>query len=106
MSSGMSGARRSYNLIQPPYGEENDHEAFLRAGLLVLGESFIGHICWGCEGKTRRNQRYTAGCGGGYFNSMENCEYCDSTGLMQHGKAAPQSVARQVILAGRDYLGR
>lgn len=106
MSSGMSGARRAYNLIQPPYGEEDDHEAFLRAGLLVLGDNFIGEICWACKGKTRRDQTYTAGCGGGYYTSSGDCEYCDKTGLMQHSKAAPQSVARQVILAGRNYLGR
>lgn len=98
--------RRSYDLIQPPYGEEDDHEAFLRAGLLVLGDGFIGQICWACDGKTRRNQTYTAGCGGGYFNSLGDCEYCKGMGLMQHGEAAPPSVARQVLLAGRDYLGR
>jgi hypothetical protein len=94
------------NFGRPAYGEEEDHEACLRAGLMLMGPDFIGRICSICEGKGRYRQTYTAGCGGGYYRSVGDCEYCSSLGLMQNDKPAAESVVIQVVNAGKAYLGR
>lgn len=94
------------NFGKPAYGEEEEHEACLRAGLMVLGSDFIGTVCPLCEGKGKREQMFTAGCGGGYFRSMGECEYCDGFGLLQNGNKPSDSVVVQVINAGKAYLGR
>lgn len=94
------------NFARPAYGEEEDHEACLRAGLMLQGPDFAATICSICQGRGKRMQTYTAGCGGGYYRSTGDCEYCGCTGLVQPNGPAAESVVIQVINAGKSYLGR
>lgn len=90
-----------------PYGEEAAHAAALRAGLAQMVEGFSAYVCEICDGHGSYSQRYTAGCGGGYFTSKGDCYYCGATGLCQGSgirNAAPASVINQVLTAGRRAL--
>jgi len=54
--------------------------------------------CTVCEGEGRYVQSYNAGCGGGFFSSLGECDYCEGTGLImkQTGVSAPLSVVNQI----------
>jgi hypothetical protein len=82
------------------YGREAEHAAELKRGLECLPVDFLASLCWSCGGEGRREQTFTAGCGGGYFRSNSGCGYCDGTGLLQGEKPAPDSVRNQVLIAG------
>ena len=58
-----------------PYGEDKEHAAALQRGLAVLGEEYAARLCFACSGRGQYNQTYTAGCGGGYFQSMGPCAF-------------------------------
>lgn len=53
--------------------------------------------CSVCSGKGEYPQRYTAGCGMGYFTSLGDCDRCKKTGLVYKasGEAVPKSVVAQ-----------
>lgn len=65
---------------------------------------FSAYVCELCGGTGQRKQMYTAGCGGGYYHSMGDCEYCYA-GLCQGSgfinPAAP-SVLYQVLVAAES----
>lgn len=63
--------------------------------------------CWCCKGEGEYSQRYTAGCGGGYYNSTGPCDYCKPKDNRHHWKgigyvykhnneAVPESVMIQI----------
>lgn len=81
------------------YGREAKHADELKRGLERLPYNFVARVCPSCEGEGRRDQTYTAGCGGGYFSMKGGCDWCDGTGLLQGTKAAPASVRNQVLCA-------
>lgn len=79
------------------YGREAEHAAALRIGLDRLGPGFAARVCGVCAGEGRCVQTFTAGCGGGYFQTNAGCDWCDGTGLLQGDRPAPASVRAQVI---------
>lgn len=85
--------------------EGKEHAARLALGLARLGPLYVGSICFLCAGEGRREQTYTAGCGGGYYRSFGPCDWCNGRGLMQGTSAAPESVVQQVLNAARDAAG-
>ena len=89
-----------------PYGEDKEHAAALQRGLAVLGEEYAARLCFACSGRGQYNQTYTAGCGGGYFQSMGPCAYCGEIGLRYGDETyatAPASVIEQVLNAGAEH---
>lgn len=90
------------------YGREPEHAAELKAGLETMVDGFAACLCGWCGGEGRSEQRFTAGCGGGYYNAMSGCDPCDGTGLVLAGDQgpAPASIREQVLTAGREALGR
>lgn len=86
--------RRSYSIA---YGYEAKHAAALKSGLAKLPRYFMAEICFRCDGEGSHKEILTVGCGGGSYESMVGCEFCDCTGLLQCGKPAPDSVREQVL---------
>lgn len=84
------------------YGREKEHAAELKRGLAKMPSDFIASICGLCDGEGQYRQTFTAGCGGGYHQSMSGCDFCDGTGLLQCSQPAPASVREQVLHASRD----
>ena len=82
-----------------PFGEEDEHARKLVRGLALMPSNFVAELCIRCRGRTQHRQMYTAGCGGGYFHSMGECEACDGTGLTVCYTPAPESVLNQVLEA-------
>ncbi len=81
--------------------EQIDAEvAQLRRGLEKLGPQFGAAVCGMCAGRGQYEQTYTAGCGGGYYRSMGDCDECKGYGLVVGRKDAPRSVYDQVMRAG------
>jgi hypothetical protein len=75
-------------------------------------------ICGCCEGAGHYLQTYTAGCGGGYYQSRGACEYCSRAGeafcgpglRYQNGEKVTDSIIAQVLtlngidLSPRDWI--
>lgn len=82
-----------------PFGTNEEHQTKLKAGLARMRSDFTAKLCGMCDGAGEYRQTYTAGCGGGYYSSMGDCEYCGGTGLRQGYKPAAESVVHQVLNA-------
>jgi len=90
-----------------PYGENEEHAARLKHGLALMHPQFSAYVCTVCDGKGEYPQTYTLGCGGGYYTSTGQCDYCAGTGLCQgtgHYNPAPESVREQVLNAAQAQL--
>jgi len=90
-----------------PFGENEEHAARLKQGLALMHPEFSAYVCNVCDGKGAYSQKYTAGCGHGYFQSMGPCDYCRGTGLCQGSgcyNPAPDSVREQVLNAAQAQL--
>lgn len=74
------------------WDEEDAHAAKLKAGLIVLGPSFVAQVCWWCDGTTRRKFEGCSVCGEGRV-------YGAALGLLIGNKPAPESVVNQVLVA-------
>lgn len=62
-------------------------------------------LCGSCGGAGQYKQTYTAGCGGGSYQSMGPCDRCKSVGLRYHtGGDVPISVIAQIINARTPAL--
>lgn len=86
------------------YGHTDEHAAALKRGLEKLPVDFAAKVCPVCDGHGQYRQTYNAGCGMGTYQSMGGCDHCDGTGLVWKsangwGKAAPESVRNQVLVA-------
>lgn len=91
-----------YHYHSIPYGQNEEHAAKLERGLKNLPSDFVAQLCYVCRGQGQYKQMYTAGCGGGYYSSMGECEYCERTGLLIENKPAPVSVMYQVLNAAGE----
>lgn len=83
------------------YGREAEHAEALKRGLAALPHNFVAELCDVCKGRGEYEQTFTNGCGMGYSRMRSGCDYCDGTGMLQGGKAAPASVREQVLNAGK-----
>lgn len=86
------------------YGHEKEHAEALKRGLALMPPGFIAEICGLCEGHGSYMQTYANGCGMGSSRMTGGCDFCQSTGLLQGHKPAPDSVRNQVLVAaGADW---
>lgn len=80
---------------EPAAKHEKERVMYIRdpeshARLLAVGHNMLPNcvkeilrICEVCKGEGSYQQRYNAGCGGGYFHMRGDCDYCGGTGVQR-----------------------
>jgi hypothetical protein len=83
------------------------HVEKLKAGLACLPDDFYYELCFMCAGAAEYKQTYNVGCGGGYYQTLGPCSFCDATGLAskKNPDSKPsRSVMLQVLAAAEKPM--